>query len=189
MHPCRCPYWETASGLCMLGDNGLYIPLKKHVALYCLSSHYSSCHQYQLFIGAAATVRPKPMLPSNRRRSPRVANRHGFRFSQITADHQLQYGQEQAALTLDLSEHGLSCASLALLPPETSIRFFLDADATGQPAEGIGRVIWSNALVDNTFFHSGIAFSSLYHPAAKHGQPPTTTRPRPPSSVGYRSEK
>lgn len=183
LQPCLCPYWEAASRYCMLIDNGLYIPLKTHVAFYCQSSHHPSCHQYQLLTGPITT------LSNNRRRSIRVPSHHSFRFSTITAQGQLQYGQELAGLTLDLSEHGLSCASLALLPPETSIRFFLDADATGTPAEGIGRVIWSNPIGNKTFYHSGIAFSSLYHPAAKQSYSSPTSCPRPPSRGGHRPER
>jgi len=189
LQPGLCPYWDAAGRFCMLVDDGLYIPLKRHVSFYCQSSHHPSCYQYQQLTGATDTVHPKTTLPNNRRRSNRVPSHHSFRFSQITEQGQLQYGQEQAALTLDLSEHGLSCASLAQLPPETSIRFFLDTDATGAPAEGIGRVIWSHPIGNKTFFHSGIAFSSLYHPAARHDRSPSTTRPRPPSGGGHRLGK
>lgn len=60
---------------------------------------------------------------------------------------------------MDLSEHGLRCTGLYLLPPKTAIRFFLDTDGDGAQTEGTGKVIWSKQLKNKPLFHAGIAFN------------------------------
>ncbi|MBV5326796.1 MAG: PilZ domain-containing protein [Chlorobium sp.] len=149
----RCPYWDLDSQFCQLVKDGLLIPAKQHVVCYCLSLHYPSCPQYELLAGT------EPALPINRRRSVRVPRNHHFRFFTITGSGQAQEKREYEAWTIDLSEHGLRCTGLYLLPPRTAIRFFLDTDETGSRAEGTGSIIWSQQVKNKPLFHSGVAFN------------------------------
>jgi len=187
LQKCICPYWETDSWACMLVNDGLYIPVKSHVAAYCNSRRHPSCYYYELFAGAENSLPQEPTLSINRRRSLRVPLHYSFSFFEITENHHVRQWREHEALTIDLSEHGLSCAGLEMIPPLTPIHFLIEADETDEQFAGVGRVIWSKPIGNKTFFHSGIAFNSLNHDTATPGKL-DSIGPRP-GSRGRRPEK
>jgi len=154
-----CPHWCRSSRSCQLVKEGLFLPIDQHVASYCLSSHYPSCVHYQLLAGVDGDTGRDRDEAANRRRSIRVPGTHAFRFSEITGHDQMPGLRENDAWTIDLSDHGIRFASRQLLTADTAIRFFLEAEDSTPPVEGIGRVVWCEPLENTPLFHAGITFT------------------------------
>lgn len=43
-----CPYWVSLSRKCLASRKGLYIPLDKHVSMYCLTLNHTNCSTYRV---------------------------------------------------------------------------------------------------------------------------------------------
>lgn len=171
--PCVCPHWDSVHRACLLDKEGIFLPTEQHVASYCLSCYYAICSHYERFACTDSTGASQQQMPTNRRRSLRTLQHHIFRFSEVTGNDQIPGVPEGDGWTIDRSEHGIRFVGLYLLTPETTIRFSLEAENTGDATEGTGRVIWSEPLEKSSLFHSGIAFCD---------RPGSTHAPKPPST-------
>lgn len=159
-----CPHWAPLTGTCLLVKDGLFLPVEQHIITYCQTSHYRNCRHFQQLAGEENHSGLSPIPEDNRRRSIRVPGRHAFRFSEITGSDQLPGIREDDAWTIDLSEHGLRFATRQTLAPQTPIRFLIQFNRILPPAEGSGRVVWSEPIENTQLFHAGIAFDDPSFP-------------------------
>ena len=162
-----CPHWNASGRLCLLGTDGLYLPVHEHIVAFCESSGHQRCARFRAHADRVTRA-------VNRRRSVRLPERHLFRFSEISPTEPTTASTaDDEAWTLDLSDHGLRVATTCRLRPNTAIHFELTGN--GNPARaGTGRVIWCQPLADTAFFEMGVAL--VDHPDAV--LPPPTRRSR-----------
>jgi hypothetical protein len=52
-----CYYWDSASNICGMCQDGLFMPLTQHISAYCLTANYSSCAYFHKFLNQL-TVNP-----------------------------------------------------------------------------------------------------------------------------------
>jgi len=150
-----CPHWNTAGQLCLLSRDGLFLPVREHVADFCEGGDYLRCPRFRAHADRVTRA-------VNRRRSVRVPERHLFRFSEISPTGPASAATADEAWTLDLSDHGLRVATTCQLRPETVINF----EVTGNGSAGRGRVIWCQPLADTAFFEIGVALLDQPDPTA-----------------------
>ena len=43
-----CPHWNTAGQLCLLSQDGLFLPVQEHVADFCECSDYRRCPRFHI---------------------------------------------------------------------------------------------------------------------------------------------
>ena len=153
-----CPHWNTAGQLCLLSRDGLFLPVREHVADFCECSDYLRCPRFRAHADRVTRA-------VNRRRSVRLPERHLFRFSEISPTGPASAATADEAWTLDLSDHGLRVATTCQLRPETAIHF--EVTGNGSPGRaGTGRVVWCQPLANTAFFEIGVALADQPDPAA-----------------------
>ena len=162
-----CPHWNASGRLCMLGTDGLYLPVHEHIVAFCESSGHQRCARFRAHADRVTRA-------VNRRRSVRLPERHLFRFSEISPTEPAHANAAaDEAWTLDLSDHGLRVATTCRVRPDTAINF--EVTGNGNPGRaGTGRVVWCQPLADTAFFEMGVAL--VDHPDAV--LPPPTRRSR-----------
>ena len=162
-----CPHWNAGGRLCLLGRDGLFLPVAQHIAAYCEGSGHQRCARFRAQADRVARA-------VNRRRSVRLPERHLFRFSEISPTEPAHANSAaDEAWTLDLSDHGLRVATTCRVRPDTAINF--EVTGNGNPGRaGTGRVVWCQPLADTAFFEMGVAL--VDHPDAV--LPPQTRRSR-----------
>ncbi|MGD9948356.1 MAG: PilZ domain-containing protein [Desulfobulbus sp.] len=143
----------------MLVKDGLFLPVPEHIAAYCTSQYYLSCHHYQLLANLHDHPPKEDQRPINRRRSIRIPRYHLFRFSELSPNKQTPETRQEETWTIDVSEHGIRFASYRYLAPDTLIRFSLEGENRLNIDNGQARVVWSEPLENTPLFHAGIAFS------------------------------
>ena len=164
--PAHCPHWNSSARLCLLAEDGLFVPVREHIAAFCEGGGQAHCPRFRAHADRVAMV-------ANRRRSVRLPERHLFRFSEISPTEPTSANVADEAWTLDLSDHGLRVATTCQLRPETAIHF--EVTGNGNPGRaGTGRVIWCQPLADTAFFEMGVAL--VDHPDT--AAPQRTRRPR-----------
>ena len=153
-----CPHWNTAGRLCLLSRDGLFLPVREHIADFCESAGHQRCPRFRAHADRVARA-------VNRRRSVRLPQRHLFRFSEISPTGPAAAATADEAWTLDLSDHGLRVATTCRLQPETAINY--EVTGNGSPGRaGTGRVVWCQPLADTAFFEIGVALVDHPAPAA-----------------------
>ena len=153
-----CPHWNTAGHLCLLSQDGLFLPVQEHVADFCECSDYPRCPRFRAHADRVTRA-------VNRRRSVRLPERHLFRFSEISPTEPASANASDEAWTLDLSDHGLRVATTCQLRPETAINF--EVTGNGSPGRaGTGRVVWCQPLANTAFFEIGVALADQPDPTA-----------------------
>ena len=129
-----CPHWNTAGHLCLLSQDGLFLPVQEHVADFCECSDYPRCPRFRAHADRVTRA-------VNRRRSVRLPERHLFRFSEISSTGPMSGATADEAWTLDLSDHGLRVATTCQLRPETAINFEVTGNGTLSLYEGIPLIV------------------------------------------------
>lgn len=152
-----CPYWAAAANLCRRVQDGLFVPVRQHIAFYCRGGGHLVCPHYLAPQVEAGTEAQAALESTNRRRSLRIPSQHPFRFSEIPHNGSAPVQQHAEAWTVDLSDHGLRVASSCWLPPETALRFQVEGNGSVGPRAGLGRVVWCERLGSTGFFHAGLA--------------------------------
>lgn len=158
---CSCLYWAPFTCSCLLVKDGLLIPLKNHVLMYCHSSQFSLCPHYQQLVDAEHPTEIKQPGSINRRRSISFPGYHDFYFSKLIG-RPLFKTEEEKTWTFDVSDHGVRFASEQLLTSNTAIHFFIEDEEIAATIDGVGRVIWCDPLKDTPLFQVGIAIGWLY---------------------------
>ena len=153
-----CPHWNASGRLCLLGTDGLYLPVHEHIVAFCESSGHQRCARFRAHADRVTRA-------VNRRRSVRLPERHLFRFSEISPTGPASAATADEAWTLDLSDHGLRVATTCQLRPETAIHF--EVTGNGNPGRaGTGRVVWCQPLANTAFFEIGVALADQPDPTA-----------------------
>ena len=153
-----CPYWEQDSHLCLLVEEGIFLPIEAHISTYCLTSLYALCNQYEVLVSHDQWSEQSGYFTNNRRRSVRIPSQHLFRYTEITGSDHPPSIREDDAWTVDLSAHGIRFSTRRLLPPKTMLRFEM-VKGDKESIAGIGRVVWSKPIESSQLFHSAIVFS------------------------------
>jgi hypothetical protein len=152
-----CPHWVATANLCRRVQDGLFVPVRQHIAFYCRGGGYPVCPHYQPSPVEAGSEAQAALESTNRRRSLRIPSQYLFRFSEIPRNGSPPTHQHAEAWTVDLSDHGLRVASSCWLPPETALRFQVEGSGSVGPRAGLGRVVWCERLGSTGFFHAGLA--------------------------------
>jgi hypothetical protein len=154
-----CPHWDAENRLCLLVQDGLFLPVNTHIATFCLDSQHTLCAHFERLAEQELQNGDNTQAPANRRRSVRIPYHLPFRFSEIPGSDQPPLIREDDAWTVDLSDHGIRFATRQLLTVDTTIHFILGMDDTSTKFEGTGRVIWSVPLANMPIFHAGIVLT------------------------------
>lgn len=157
----NCLYWAPFTYSCLLVKDGLFVPLKSHVFMYCHSSRFSLCPHYQQLVDTKKPTEIKQQEPINHRRSVRFLGYNNFYFSKLIGRH-LFKTKEENTWTFDVSDHGVRFASTQQLTHGTTLHFFIEDDEVAATVEGVGRVVWCDPLKRTSLFQVGVAIDWLY---------------------------
>jgi hypothetical protein len=154
-----CPHWSRKDQSCLLSHEGLYLPVKEHIGVYCEGGNFTSCTQY---MGQALHSDTGEIVDNrlNRRKYRRVPGRFSFRLAERTDDSlELDKLIDDVATTVDLSPGGIRFESYRALPKGAEVFFSLNGEFSDPPLRGAGQVKWCHSLENAPLYHAGIAFS------------------------------
>ena len=153
-----CPFWLDAGQSCSLYEEGLFLPRREHIHLFCRHNNYLSCNHYA---GSVRFVSRKPVVQNqdNKRRSRRVPIRVNLHLVNPDCEGVLQV-IDDAAQTVDISGLGLRLESRAPMQLGVFIEFFLGRETASSPLlRGTGQVKWCHSLDNAPLYHTGIVFT------------------------------
>jgi len=158
---CYCLYWAPFTCSCLLITNGLLLPLKEYILLYCHTNRFFLCPHYQQLANAEELTETEPKKPMNHRRSIRFPGYHDFYFSKLIGKHLLKT-REENTWTFDISDYGVRFASDQSLTRDAAIHFLVKDDEIATTVEGVGRVVWCDPLKHTPLFQVGVAIDWLF---------------------------
>lgn len=152
-----CPFWSVNSKKCRVCDDGLFIPLEKHIAAYCTSKDHPHCLQYSLHApkdqGAASQS-------ANRRQTLRIKLSNQIQLLKLITSGQVIRQLTGKAETLDVSHIGMRLQTDIPLVHDSVVQFAFNDKFPSTLKKGVGVVEWCNKQIDSPGYQAGISFQS-----------------------------
>lgn len=159
----NCPFWSLDGNReCAITEGGVYIPLSKHIMMFCQSSNYMHCSRYikgrYLFIGKEV---------SERRKLRRYVKKiyMDIVVCDTKEDHPVK--SKYRVKTLDMNLYGMKIESPTQVATDAIVGFELDSDFSSDFLPGTGKVKWCERQRNSDKFEFGMAFSD--DPAIQKG--------------------
>lgn len=148
-----CPFWSPVKRSCSIALDGLFIPTEDHIEIYCKTSDYPFCAQYngQLDSGVPACS------INDRRHFGRYISSHRITLVKTNDSHE-QTPVTVLATTIDLSEGGIRVFSAENLTEATTLHFSLDENFPEQLQSGVAEIKWCLPQISSNGFQAGLAF-------------------------------
>lgn len=159
-HTENCPFWSELSAKCRVCKGGLFIPLDNHIELYCKTTDYPLCLQYDVHKEKHFKIIDKiSVSPDNRRKFVRFDVR-----LQITLIKHIQSGQigthsSTFAKTIDLSSGGMRLITSNPLSSKSVVQFSFGDAFPISLQNCSGKVAWCNKEIDDPGYQAGISFN------------------------------
>jgi hypothetical protein len=138
-----CPYFQAEMKTCRLFNNGFFLPSKKDVSTYCLTSIYQKCPHYKrhshVVNDAIATGEEEY---GNRRRYKRIPVQRKSLVRSCDAEGNIIGDFSELALTVDCSQGGMRIVSSKKIPSDTLLIFNFDHDFLIPKFKGLAQLCW-----------------------------------------------
>ena len=158
--PCSCPYWSPLTGCCLLAKDDLFIPLKDHALIYCLSSRFSWCSYYLELEGCENQTDFDKEKAINNRRSIRTPYYNRLSCLEFV-DRNTFKEVNSNSWTSDTSEHGIGFVSQKFIYTDKIILFCVEEEMPYATIRGYGKVIWCKCINKKYLFRVGVAITWL----------------------------
>ncbi|MFC1524305.1 PilZ domain-containing protein [Thermodesulfobacteriota bacterium] len=158
-----CPYWMREKGTkeCKITKGGLYIPLPKHIDMFCQTERFDQCGH---FVTEHDLYHDKMMLnsppDSDRRLYRRINGNYSLLFSPFQGVGLQKEVVEKEARTIDISLGGMQIESRDEIPASQMMYFSFGKDFAGDVISGIGEVKWCRTAEEEAFL-TGVSFTFL----------------------------
>lgn len=151
----KCPCWSVEGNRqCSLTEEGVYLPLPKHIIMFCQSSNYMHCIQY---IRGHELSMSKDV--AERRRIRRYYRNIYMDIVVCDVKNNSSVKSKYKVRTLDVSLYGMKIESPEKVTTDTIVGFEFDHDFSSDSLAGAGTVKWCEQQVDSDKFEFGMAFS------------------------------
>lgn len=156
-----CPHFDHGMHSCGLYSEGLYMPLRRHVAEFCMSRRHRECSLY------AARSEPGKGAPSREggfamrdwRRHPRIAQEKSVTLWICDEQGNVLDGFVETAVTVDLSQAGMRVKTTRRLPAEKPLVYAFNSDFFIPFVRGMALVCWQKQTPgDPSGIEAGLVF-------------------------------
>lgn len=162
-----CPFWSTYALKCRLSNDGLFIPLDDHIDVYCTTTEYPLCLQYNMNSEGRAQIKRKPKEPEdNRRAFPRLERNFRVTLVKMTDSGKLAKHFSLHASTLDISRGGMRLNTTERLIDDTRIAFSFVDVFPEELQSGTATIKWCCEQEESGFYQAGLAFENPRSEAA-----------------------
>lgn len=156
-----CQFWSIDSKKCRVCNDGLFIPLEKHIAAYCTSEDHHYCLQYSLHAPKNVdTDDNRDKRRHNRRQSLRIEISNQIDLLKMIKSGEIVEQLSEKAETLDISKIGMRLHTDIPLTSDTVIQFAFSNKFPKAMRTGAGLVEWCNKQIDAPGYQAGISFQS-----------------------------
>jgi len=151
----KCPYWSSDSGIeCGLSVDGVYIPMPKHIKMYCSTEAFVKCRQY-----VRGCVLEAMEDKGDRRKKRRFAEQLYLDVVVCDPKKNPAVKNKYRVRTIDVSLGGLRIEGPTNLATDTVVGFELDHNLSAGSLAGVGAVKWCEPQRGSDKFEFGLAFS------------------------------
>ncbi len=150
----NCPHWSLQNKSCQLSTDGLFLPVKNHIQIYCEGGNYASC---KLAAKGASQKSIDGRRVANRRRYLRVPSSYQLDFVEFSKQKSRQV-LGKAATVVDISRGGIRLESPHLLAEGEKIIFSFSDNSSAVQLKGKGQVKWCKTLGKDQLYQAGISF-------------------------------
>jgi len=138
-----CPYFQAEMKTCRLFNKGFFLPLKKDVSTYCLTSIYQKCPHYKRHSHAENdAIAPGEEEYGSRRRYKRIPVQRKSLIRSCDAEGNIIGDFSELALTVDYSQGGMRIVSSKKVPSGTLLIFNFDHDFLIPKFQGLAQLCW-----------------------------------------------
>jgi hypothetical protein len=157
-----CPFWSPAEHSCKILKEGLFIPLKDHLEIYCRSDHHTVCRQFRLNEHSHQETGnvDKGEISSNRRKYPRIKTTHHVTLVRLSESGQVVCHHPSIASILDLSSGGMRLKTRDLLMHDSIIQFHFNSSFPSSLKSGLAKVKWCESTSKDMRYQAGLAFQN-----------------------------
>jgi len=148
-----CPFWSPAKRSCSIALDGLFIPTEDHIGIYCKTSDFPFCAQYN---GQLDSGVPSCNI-EDRRNFGRYISSHRITLVKTDTSHE-DTPVTFLATTIDLSEGGIRVFSAENLTEDTILHFSLDENFPESLQSGVAEIKWCLPQISSNGFQAGLAF-------------------------------
>jgi len=142
-----CPYFLAEMKTCRLYSNGFYLPPKKIVKTYCVTSQYKKCDQYQRHHpNEKDDFAPRADEYGDRRRYKRIPEHRKALVRSCDSEGNIVGDFRAMALTVDYSQGGMRIVSNKKIPPDTLLVFNFDHDFLIPQLHKIAQLCWQKSF-------------------------------------------
>jgi hypothetical protein len=152
-----CPHFSKKMQSCELSSDGIFLPLKVHVAVFCLTHMYKKCPTFHKYFLSSELEGPDmpAYLPneseeiSGRRRYLRIPAKRSILLSTcdmlgITAGNFVE-----KAVTVDFSQEGMRLIIGTKIPYDSPFRFHFGSDFIVPRLQGVAQLCWHRPIEDS----------------------------------------
>jgi len=137
-----CPHFLKAMKTCSLFSDGFYLPPRKTISTYCLSSIYDKCPMYKRHYQSEHATE----APERRRRYKRIPGRQKVLIRSCDLSGNPVGDFSKQVLTVDYSQGGMRVVSDQKIPADSLLLFNFDYDFLIPRLQGLAQLCWQRNL-------------------------------------------
>ncbi|MBC2714557.1 MAG: PilZ domain-containing protein [Desulfobacteraceae bacterium] len=137
-----CPHFMKEMKTCSLFSDGFYLPPKKNISTYCLTSIYNKCPMYKRHYQIDSVAEDH----DRRRRYKRIPEQRKVLVRSCDPTGNVVGDFSELALTVDYSQGGMRIVSNKKIPADTLLIFNFDHDFLIPRLQGFAQLCWQRNL-------------------------------------------